>query len=223
MAFIMQEPHPGLRQPGDLKQALVQMLQIANAQIQLVTADAIDNLLRGHRQQAELQRRVFLRQRFNQLHRVQARQRHHADPQLTDHLPATDRRLCRQTIMGSQHRPRPGQDPLTFRGKPLKALAALNKRQVQLLFQITNAHGEGRLSNMAGRRRLAKMARLIERDQILELLNIHSLSRLNPAVHPRGRAQVTRMLVSLAINSSEDITRCCGAQDGATPLCAIPF
>lgn len=46
MAFIMQEPHPGLRQPGDLKQALVQMLQIANAQIQLVTADAIDNLLR---------------------------------------------------------------------------------------------------------------------------------------------------------------------------------
>ena len=77
----MQEPHPGLRQPGDLKQALVQMLQIANAQIQLVTADAIDNLLRGHRQQAELQRRVFLRQRFNQLHRVEARQRHHADPQ----------------------------------------------------------------------------------------------------------------------------------------------
>ena len=31
---------------------------------------------------------------------------------------------------------------------------------------------------MTGRRRLAKMARLIERDQILELLNIHSLSRL---------------------------------------------
>ncbi|MBD3701241.1 hypothetical protein IE991_20920 [Klebsiella pneumoniae] len=30
------------------------------------------------------------------------------------------------------------------------------------------------------------MARLIERDQILELLNIHSLSRLNPAVHPPG-------------------------------------
>ena len=31
------------------------------------------------------------------------------------------------------------------------------------------------------------MARLIERDQILELLNIHSLSRLNPPFTPGPR------------------------------------
>ena len=223
MAFIVQQSHPGLRQASNLELTFIQMLQITDPQIQLITADAIDNLLRGHRQQAELQRRIFLRQGFNQLHRIEARQRHHTDPQLADHLPATDGRLCRQAVMGSQHRPRPGQDPLSLRGKTFKTLAALDQRQVQLLFQVTNAHGERRLGNMTGRRRLAKMARLIERDQILELLNIHSLSRLNPAVHPRGRAQVTRMLVSLAINSSEDTTRCCGAQDGAMPLCAIPF
>ena len=122
--------------------------------------------------------------------------------------------------MGGKHRSRPGENPLPLRGKTFKALPALDKGQVQLLFQITNAHGEGRLGNMAGCRRLAKMARLIERDQILELLNIHSLSRLNPAVHPRGLAQVTRMLVSSPINSSED-RRGDGAQDGATPPNAL--
>ncbi len=37
--------------------------------------------------------------------------------------------------MSGQHRPRPGGS-LSLRGKPLKALAALDQRQVQLLFQL---------------------------------------------------------------------------------------
>ena len=61
MAFIVQQSHPGLRQASNRELTFIQMLQITDPQIQLITADAIDNLLRGHRQQAELQRRVFLR------------------------------------------------------------------------------------------------------------------------------------------------------------------
>ncbi len=57
MAFIVQQSHPGLRQASNLELTFIQMLQITDPQIQLITADAIDNLLRGHRQQAELQRR----------------------------------------------------------------------------------------------------------------------------------------------------------------------
>ena len=75
--------------------------------------------------------------------------------------------------MSRQQRPRPGQNTFAFRGKPLKPLPALHQNQIELLFQIADAHRKRRLSDMAQRRGLAKMTRLIECDQVFELFNIH--------------------------------------------------
>ena len=72
MTPIVQQPHAGIRQPDHVEQLAIDVVQIADPQIQLVAANAVDNLFRGHGQQTELQLRVFIRQRLDQLHRIQA-------------------------------------------------------------------------------------------------------------------------------------------------------
>jgi hypothetical protein len=48
-----------LRQPLNVEKLAIDVVKVADAQIELITADAIDNLLRGERKQAELQLRVL--------------------------------------------------------------------------------------------------------------------------------------------------------------------
>jgi hypothetical protein len=49
---------------------------------------------------------------------------------LPHHLAATNRRFRLQPVMSRQQRPRPGQNTLAFRGKPLKPLPALNQNRL---------------------------------------------------------------------------------------------
>jgi hypothetical protein len=49
MALIVQQPHSGIRQPDHVEQLAIDVVQIADPQIQLVAANAVDNLFRGQR------------------------------------------------------------------------------------------------------------------------------------------------------------------------------
>ena len=173
VAPIVQQPHPGHREPLHVEKLAIDVVQIADPEVELVTAHAIDNLLRGQRQQAKLQLGILFAQGLNQLHRVEAGQRHHADPQLANHLPAANGRLRLQPVVGGEQRPRPRQNAFPFGSKALEALPALDQHEVQLLFQAANAHRKRRLGDMTGRCGLAKMAGPVEGDQVLELFNIH--------------------------------------------------
>jgi len=66
--------------------------------------------------------------------------------------------------MCSQQRAGPREDAFTLRRKPFKALPAHDQHQPQLLFQAADAHGEGRLGDVALRGRFTKVAGLVECD-----------------------------------------------------------
>ncbi len=111
---------------------------------------------------------------------IEARQRHHTQAQGPDQIAATGRCFGLQAVIGRQHRARPRQHALARRGKAFKALAAIDQRQVQLFFQVTQAHRQGRLGDMAARGRLTEVARLVEGDEEFQLFDVHLRSGLIP-------------------------------------------
>jgi hypothetical protein len=68
---------------------------------------------------------------------------------------------------------RPFDDPLAFTGQPMEALAALDDRHTEFLFELTDAAGERRLRHMTGLRRAREVLLACEGDQVLQLTDVH--------------------------------------------------
>jgi len=111
---------------------------------------------------------------------IETRQRHHAQAQRTDQVAATGGGLGVQAVVGGQNRARPGQHPLAWRGETFEALTAIDQRQVEFFFKVAQAHGQGRLGDVAARGGLAEMAGFVESDEEFQLLDVHLRSRAAP-------------------------------------------
>ncbi|MNF95551.1 hypothetical protein D3C85_1360190 [compost metagenome] len=88
-------------------------------------------------------------------------------------MPPAGCSLGMQAIVGGQYRARPGQDALARRGEALKTLAAIDQRQFQFIFQIAQAHGQGRLGNVAACRGTAEVAGFVQGDKEFQLFDVH--------------------------------------------------
>ncbi|MNC54747.1 hypothetical protein D3C75_1042420 [compost metagenome] len=75
--------------------------------------------------------------------------------------------------MGGEQRPGPGQHAFTGLGKAFEALASYHQLQAQFVLQVAQAHGQGRLSDMATCSGLPEVSSLFQCDQELELLDVH--------------------------------------------------
>ena len=71
---------------------------------------------------------------------------------------------------------RPLEHPLAFTGQPMEPLAALDDRHTEFLFELTDAAGERRLRHMTGLRGAREVFLARERDQVLQLADVHPLS-----------------------------------------------
>ena len=91
--------------------------------------------------------------------------------------PATGSGFGLQTVVGGQHGSGPCQHALAGGGKAFKALATIDQLQPQLLLKAAQAHRQGRLGDMATRRRLAEVTRLVEGDEEFQLFDVHLRSR----------------------------------------------
>ncbi|MCY1357976.1 hypothetical protein D9M69_444900 [compost metagenome] len=125
----------------------------------------------------EAQVRVFGVQALHQWQRIEARQRHYAKAQGADQIAATGGRLSVQAVIGRQDGARPGQHPFARCGETFEALAAIDQWQVEFFFEAAQAHGQGRLGDVAACGGLAEMASFVERDEEFQLLDVHLRSK----------------------------------------------
>ncbi|MNT13847.1 hypothetical protein D3C72_1488280 [compost metagenome] len=68
----------------------------------------------------------MLVQALQQWQGIEARQRHHSQPQVTDQVTATGSGFGMQAVIGSNHRACPSQYALSLGGKAFEALTAVN-------------------------------------------------------------------------------------------------
>ncbi|MNP01746.1 hypothetical protein D3C76_935730 [compost metagenome] len=172
-AGVVQQAHARRGQFDHLEVTAVDLVQVAQSQVQLVAREPVDDLLRTQRRQLEAQLRVTLGQGLEQVGGVEAGQRYHAQAQTAHQLAPTTRRLGLQAIVSRQQGARPGEDALARLGETLEALAALHQHEVQLVLQIAQAHRQRGLGDVAERGGLAEVAGLVEGDEKLELLDVH--------------------------------------------------
>ncbi|MNM56267.1 hypothetical protein D3C81_674330 [compost metagenome] len=173
VARVVQQAHAGSAQFDDLEEAGVDLVQIADTEVELVAAQTIDDLFRAQRRELEMQLWIALGQGREEAHGVDARQRHHAQAQVADDLPAAAGSLGLQAVVGRQQGPGPGQDALAGFSETFKPLAAGYQHQVQLVLQVAQAHGQRRLGDVAQRSGLAEVSGLIQGDEKLELFDVH--------------------------------------------------
>ena len=69
---------------------------------------------------------------------------------------------------------RPLEHALAVGGQPVEALAALDDRDAQLLFELADAARERRLRDVAGLRGAREVLLPRERDQVLQLADVHA-------------------------------------------------
>jgi hypothetical protein len=67
-------------------------------------------------------------------------------------------------------------DPLAFTGQPVEALATFDDRHTEFLFELTDAARERRLRHVTGLRGAREVFLARERDQILQLADVHPSS-----------------------------------------------
>ena len=68
---------------------------------------------------------------------------------------------------------RPGQHPLAFRRQPLEPVAPLDHQDAQILLEMAQARGEGRLGHAAGLGGPREMLLAREGHEIAELADVH--------------------------------------------------
>jgi hypothetical protein len=107
---------------------------------------------------------------------------------------------------------RPLQDAFAVRSKSVETLAALDDRDPEFLFELTNAPRERRLRDVAGLCRSREVLLACERDEILQLSDIHS----NYGVRPIATMWKVDHLLPLTIVSA----RAGHAIDGGLQSCA---
>ncbi|MCY1534199.1 hypothetical protein D9M68_695610 [compost metagenome] len=88
-------------------------------------------------------------------------------------MPAAGSGFGIQAVVGRHHAARPGEDTFAFGAEALEALPAVNQFQAQLFLQVAQAHRQGRLGDMATRGGLTEMAGFLQRDEELQLLDVH--------------------------------------------------
>ena len=82
---------------------------------------------------------------------------------------------------------RPLEHALAFAGQPVEALAALDDRDAQFLFELTDTAGERRLRHVTGLRGAREVLLARERHQILQLADVHpTFSVIQNADSARG-------------------------------------
>ncbi|MCY1366831.1 hypothetical protein D9M69_537380 [compost metagenome] len=113
-------------------------------------------------------------ERFHQAHRVEAGQRHHAQAQGAYQLAAAGRCLGVEAVVSGEQGARPGQHAQAGIGEAFEALAADHQFQSELFLQAAQAHGQCRLGHVAARRGLAEVAGFLQRDEELQLLDVHA-------------------------------------------------
>ena len=104
---------------------------------------------------------------------IEAAQRHQAQAQVTDQLATARGGFSEEPVVGGQQCSGPCQHTFTGLGKTLEALAPGDQHQVQFILQVAQAHGQGRLSDVAARGGLPEVSGLLQCDQELELFDVH--------------------------------------------------
>ncbi|MNJ42506.1 LysM domain/BON superfamily protein [compost metagenome] len=196
MIWVIQQAHACFTQRQGQKTLVVQAFEVGHPQIQTVTGQLLKNLLGAQRAEFEVQVRVVLVQALQQGQRIEARQRHHAQAQVTDQVAATGGSFSMQAIVSRNHRTCPGQHPLALGGEAFEALATVDQGQVQLLLQVAQAHGQGRLGYMAAGGGLAEVAGFIQGDEEFELFDVHrrSLAQSRRSILTCPRLQAPRFI-----------------------------
>src|SRR5688500_9661556 len=77
-----------------------------------------------------------------------------------------------------EDRVRAFQDPLTLRREPVESLTAFDDRNAQLLLELPNAAGERWLRDVTRVRRAGEVLLTRQRNEVLELADIHAVGRL---------------------------------------------
>lgn len=190
MAGVMEQAHAGLRQFDALEMAAVQTVQIRDAEIELVARQAFEYLFRTQGIELETQLRVAPGHVLDQAHRVEAGQRHHAQAQGPDQLPAAGGGFRVQPFLGRQQAACPGQYALAGLGEAFEALAASHQFQAEFFLQAAQAHGQGRLGDVAARGGLAEVAGFVEGAEEFQLLDVHRRFRggVSPNLNANGRS-----------------------------------
>lgn len=78
-----------------------------------------------------------------------------------------------QPFLGRQQAACPGQYALAGLGEAFEALAASHQFQAEFFLQAAQAHGQGRLGDVAARGGLAEVAGFVEGAEEFQLLDVH--------------------------------------------------
>ncbi|CAI8915408.1 hypothetical protein EMIT0347P_50131 [Pseudomonas sp. IT-347P] len=172
-ALIVKQAHARFTEAQGFEALVIQTIEIGHADINTVVRQMFEDLFGTQRRHFEAQIRVGAVQALHQRQRIEARQRHYAQPQRADQVAATRRCFRVQTVISRHHRARPRQHALARRGEPFKALATVDQLQVEFFFEAAQAHRQGWLGDVATRGGLAEVAGFVEGDEEFQLLDVH--------------------------------------------------
>ncbi|MNR10656.1 hypothetical protein D3C85_1269190 [compost metagenome] len=173
VAIVVQQADAGFADLEKLEIARVDVIEVAHAQVQLIVAKALDDLVGTQGRQAVLELGKAAGQALDVGDRVEAAEGYQPQAQVAHELAPARGGLGEEPVVGGQQGPGPRQYAFAGLGKTLEALAPGDQHQVQFILQVAQAHRQRGLGDVAARGRLAEVAGLLQGDQELELFDVH--------------------------------------------------